>query len=151
MNSTFEQIIFKTELAQSEFYGTNYEELLENTKGATFCNPLAEDVGEVMNNILLKYDSLTEYQKDMLNKIFDEFNNIRVNIDPNRLKPFQHYYTDDNELLLYRETEKGLINIIINSEDCIAFSFIPSNDEQRKLYFIYQDGDFEMLAYDFFL
>ena len=121
MNTTFEQIIFKTELTQSDVYGTLYEELLDNGKGTTFCNPLVEDVGELMNNILLKYDMLTDYQKEMLNKIFDEFNNIRLTIDPNRLKPFQHYYTDDEELLLYRETENGLINIIINSEECIAF------------------------------
>ena len=87
----------------------------------------------------------------MLNKIFDEFNNIRLTIDPNRLKSFQHNFTNDKELLLFRTTKRGLINIIINSDECIAFSFIPNNnDEQRKLYFIYEEGDFEKLAYDFF-
>ena len=93
---------------------------------------------------------MTLFQKEMLNSIYNEFNNIRINIDPNRLKPFQHYFNEDNELLLYRETDKGLINIIINPEDCVAYSFIPNTDEKRKFYFIHQDGDFETLAYDFF-
>ena len=150
MNSTFEHIILKTQLSQSDIFGDVYDELFENTNGNAFSNPLVEDVGDLFDNILLNYENLTMFQKEMLNIIYNEFNNIRINIDPNRLKPFQHYFNEDDELLLYRETTKGLINIIINPEDCVAYSFIPNTDEKRKFYFVHQDGDFETLAYDFF-
>jgi hypothetical protein len=150
MSTTFENVILKSELTQSDFYGDSYEELMGNTDGPAFCSPLTSDVAEVLNSILMKYDALTQYQKIMLFKIFDAFNNICVNYDPARLKPFDHFYTADEELLLFRETEAGLINIIINSDECIAFSFIPNNDGKRKLYFIYNEGDFEQLVYDFF-
>jgi hypothetical protein len=150
MSTTFENFILKSELIQSDFYGDLYEELMENTDGPTFCSPLTSDVAEVLNNILMKYDALTQYQKDMLFKIFDAFNNICVDFDPNRLKPFDHCFTTDDELLLYRQSESGLINILINSEECIAFSFIPNKEGQRKFYLIYNEGDFEKLVYDFF-
>jgi hypothetical protein len=150
MSTTFDYIILKTELSQSDAFGSFYDKLLENEEGSAFSNPLVEDISELLNNVFLKYDSLTEFQKEMLIKIFDEFNQIRTSIDPKRLKSFDHYLNTDDELLLYRETENGLINIIINPEDCIAFSFIPDNSDQRQLYFIHQDGDFERLAYNFF-
>ena len=150
MNPTFEHIILKTELSQSEAFGSLYKELFETRESPAFNNPLVEDLTELLNGILLKHDTLTDFQKGILDQIFNEFNNIRLSIDPKRLKSFEHYFNVDNELLLYRETEKGLINIIINPEDCIAFSYIPNNDEQRQLYFVHQDGDFEKLTYDFF-
>ncbi len=150
MNTTFEHIILKTELSQSDTFGNFYDNLLDANESSAFSNPLIEDVSELLNNILLKYDILTDFQKEILNKIFSEFNNIRTTIDPKRLKSFEHYLTADDEFLLYRETENGLINIILNPEDCLAFSFIPNNGEKRQLYFIHQDGDFETLAYNFF-
>lgn len=150
MNTTFDYIILKTELSQSDEFGGFYDQILENDQSTAFSNLLAEDIGELLNNVFLKYDSLTEFQKEMLIKIFAEFNQIRTTIDPKRLKSFDHYLNADDEFLLYRETGNGLINIIINPEECIAFSFIPNNSDQRQLYFIHQDGDFEKLAYNFF-
>ena len=150
MNTTFDHIILKTELTQSETFGSFYVDILDSNEGGSFCNLLVEDVEDLLENILLKYESLTPFQKSMLHKIFTEFNNIRTTIDPKRLKSFDHHLNEDEELLLFRESENGLINIIINPEDCIAFSFIPTDEQQRKFYFIDEKGDFETLAYDFF-
>lgn len=155
MSTTFEHIKLKAELSQSDTFGSYYDELLDSTKESaqSFSNLLAEDVGELLNNILFKYDNaITEFQQVMLNKIFNEFNKIRLTIDPNRLKSFEHHLNGDGELLLYRKTENTLINIIINSDDCIAFSALPTNVDGvgRQLYFVYPDGDFETLAYRFF-
>jgi hypothetical protein len=152
MNATFEHIILKDELSQSELFGEYYDEMLDYKDAAqAFTDTMTEDVGELLNNILFKYPSLAAFQRDMLGCIFNEFNKIRMTIDPKRLKSFEHYLNDDGELLLYRKTENSLINIIINPEDCIAFSSIPHNPEiNRQLYFIYPNGDFETLAYRFF-
>lgn len=150
MNTTFDHIILKTELTQSETFGSFYEDILDSNEGSSFSNLLIEDVWDLLENISLKYESLTPFQKDMLHKIFTEFNNIRTTIDPKRLKSFDHHLNEDEELLLFRESENGLINIIINPEDYIAFSFIPSGEKSRKFYFIDENGDFETLAYNFF-
>lgn len=150
MKQTFDHIILKTELTQSEVFGDQYGELLSYSQSAAFNNPVIEEVSELLNNILVKYDLLTDFQKDMLARIFDEFNNIRINIDPKRLKSFHHYYNEDDELLMYRETPSGLINIIINPDECLAFSFIPFDDQNRQFYFVHPGEDFEKLAYDFF-
>jgi hypothetical protein len=99
MSQTFDHIILKAELTQSEIFGEQYNELLSLGDSSAFCNPVNEDVSELLNKILLTYDCLTSFQKDMLKQIFDEFNNIRINIDPNRLKSFLHFYNEDEELL----------------------------------------------------
>jgi hypothetical protein len=151
MNQTFEHIILKAELSQSRAFGSLYNELLNINESPAISNALVDDVSEILNSILLKYTQLSEFQKDILSRIFLEFNRIRILIDPKRLKSFEHYFNDDEELLLFRESEKGLINIIIHSEDCIAFSYIPNKiDDKRLLYFLDRNSDFETLAYDFF-
>lgn len=151
MNQTFEHIILKEELSQSRAFGSLYDSLLSINESPAISNALVDDVSEILNSILLKYSQLTEFQQDFLSRIFFEFNKIRVLIDPKRLKSFDHFFNTDEELLLFRESETGLINIIIHSEDCIAFSYIPNKvDDKRLLYFLDYKSDFEALAYDFF-
>lgn len=150
MNDSIEHIILKSELTQSNLFGDLYNELLGNIDSQTFSNLLVDDLSELLNSILLKWDNITPFQKEMLDRIFDEFNNIRLSIDPKRLKPFESFLNNDDELLLFRETEFGITNIIINPEECIAFSFISNKTKERKFYFVEILGDFEKLAYDFF-
>ena len=150
MNNDLDHIILKEELQQSETFGEQYKELLEVNETLAFNNPLFEDLEEVMNSINLKHSEINEFQRKMLYSIFNAFNDVRHKIDPKRLKSFEHCFNNDNELLLFRSTTNGLINIIINPEDCIAFSYIPNTvSEKRVFYFIEQDGDFETLAYNF--
>ena len=146
----FENIAFQENLKQSQVFGDQYEEQFELTKGSVFNAPAFSDVEEILNNILLTYNSLTDFQACMLNKFFNALNDIRHKIDPNRLKPFEHYFNDDAELLLYRKTNNGLINIIINPEECVAYSFIGTTVSEQSLEFYYEESDFEALAYKFF-
>lgn len=58
--------------------------------------------------------------------------------------------TPDNDLLLYRRSSKGLVNIIIHPEDDFAFSFIGKGD--RVLEFYSPDTvDFTKLAQKFLI
>ncbi|SFD27048.1 hypothetical protein SAMN05518672_1011379 [Chitinophaga sp. CF118] len=151
MSNLINHIKLKAELSQSKEFGSAYEKVLQGGDSKSFSSPIIDDVSGLLNYILIKYDGLTGFQKNMLANIFDEFQNVHKTIDPKRLRSFEHYFNDDNELLLFRETENGLINIIINPDECAAFSFIPNNsEEQRQLYFIYPEGDFETLTYNFF-
>ena len=91
MEATFEYIKLNEELGQSAYFGRLYKELFETPQGSAFTSPLIENISELLNNILLKYDGLTQFQKDILKNIFNEFNKIRIIIDPQRLKSFKHY------------------------------------------------------------
>lgn len=146
----FENIAFQENLKQSQVFGEQYEEQFGLTKGNVFNAPAFSDVEEILNVILLTYSSLTDFQVSMLGEIFNALNDIRHKIDPNRLKPFEHYFNNDDELLLYRKTSKGLINVIIHPEQCIAYSFIGTTVSEQTLEFFYEDSDFESLAYRFF-
>lgn len=146
----FEKIIFQENLKQSQVFGEQYGEQLAFEKGSIFNAPAFSDVEDILNSIIMSYDTLTEFQSAMLNCIFNALNNVRHLIDPNRLQPFEHYLNEDEELLLYRKTSKGLINIIVHAEDCIAYSFIGTTVKEQHLQFYYPDGDFEDLVYKFF-
>ena len=57
----------------------------------------------------------------------------------------------DNELLIWKNTERGLTNIIIHEENDIAFSFISAKGSEEKdiFYFTDKDTDFDKLVEDF--
>ncbi len=151
-DTRFDYMILKDNLMESDVFGEVYTDIFKGNNSIAFNNPLKQDVNEIFTSIVIECEKLTDFQTLLLSHIFNAFNEIRLKIDPNRLKQFKYYYNNDDELLLYRETEKGLTNIIINPDECIAYSFIPNNntDLNRVLYFVGEDGDFERLAYDFF-
>jgi len=148
MNNSMEHIAFKQTLVQSEFAGEVYNEIFEQDN-TTFANPLVEEVEEIYNQIINDYDTLTEFQIIVLSKIIDQLNNVRLVIDPNRLKDFKHCINDDADLLLYRESAKGLINIIIHSEDDFAYSFIGNTSGNKLEYYTIEDCDFEEIVLNF--
>jgi len=147
----FEYIASTTELEQSETFGLYYEKSFNLKPSSQSFSNFMTDVAELLNQILASFE-LTEYQKEILQNFFIAFNDIRVKIDPNRLKSFKYEFNNDDELVLNRNTEKGIINIIINPNECFAFSVIPKDFHIRKsLDFYYEDfKDFEALAYKFF-
>lgn len=149
-NNFLENIAFQENLKQSEVFGKQYEDRFEEDKKSAFNPPLYSDVEDVLNHILYSYDSLSEFQKDMLYKIFEALNKVRHLIDPNRLRPFEQYLNSDEELLLYRNTDNGLTNIIINPDECVAYSFINKEKNERVLLFFDENSDFESLVYKFF-
>jgi len=150
MKNDFAHIIFKEEILQSNAFGSQYREYFGENNGPTFNNPLSEDINSIYNAISLKYTGLSNFQKDVLNKLFNTFNEIIKRIYPNRLKSFEYFLNDDDELLLYRNTKTGLVNLIVNPEECVAYSYIGKGDDVRILKFYEIDGDFESLAYHFF-
>jgi hypothetical protein len=148
---TLEKVVSNSQLTQSTEFGELYAELLAPLSDSLGASDVlgSDDVEELYTKIVTSHDSLSEFHQESLGRLFIEFDKIRKLIDPNRLKSFEHFLNDDEELLLFRDTGKGLVNIIIHSEECIAFSYIPKGDGERCLYFV-EDGDFEKLTYDFF-
>lgn len=150
MNNSMEHIAFKQTLAQSDFAGDVYKDIFEQ-ENTTFANPLVEEVEEIYNQIINSYDCLTEMQVNVLCKIINELNQIKLIIDPNRLKSFKHILNDDNELLLFRENNNGLINIIIYTDGDFAYSYIGNKEGNILKFYTILDCDFEKLVLNFLL
>jgi len=148
MNNSMEHIAFKQTLAQSDFAGEVYKEMFEQDN-TTFANPLVEEVEEIYNQIINDYDLLTEWQVIILSKLIDQLNNVRLIIDPNRLKSFKHCLNEDGDLLLFRESEKGLFNIILHQENDFAFSFIGNQEGNILEFYTIEECDFETIVLNF--
>jgi hypothetical protein len=152
MNENTKAIGLISELNQSELLGENYRALFNFKGSAPVLDYFVKDVEALLNKILMECNKISVFQVQTLYNIFEAFNDIRTKIDPNRLSSFEYSFNSDDELVLFRNTNKGLTNIIINTDECFAFSFIPKDLLQKKsLNFYYEDfNDFEGMAYQFF-
>lgn len=153
MENNLDYIILKTQLEQTEFFKEDYEKSFDlKPKSQIFSDFTAfSDIAELLNQISTSYD-LTDYQRSILFSLFVAFDKIRTVIDPLRLKSFDYGLNEDDELVLYRNTENGLTNLILFPEECFAFSFISKDGKRRiPMSFYYEDfDDFEKIAYMFF-
>lgn len=136
------------DLMQSEALREQYDDIFETDNTDLNSTFDYKDIGELYENILFKNgEYLTDFQKDSLGKIFMEFDKIRKLIDPHRLKEFDCFFnSEDEEFLLYRNSNKGLTNVIIHDEELIAFSFIPKKIDEEKVLTYFEGNDLEDLS-----
>lgn len=145
-------LIFKEQIEDSTLFGEQYHEMFSEQTATPINNPLIDNLIALSNSIISSY-KLTNFQKQILKNLFEGFIYIQQQIDPTRLNFNNFYNIEDEELLLYRESSKGLINIIIHNEESFAFSYIDNNNknkDQLTFYDLSQDIDFEKIALDFF-
>jgi len=148
MSKQLEHIAFKETLLQSEFAGDQYKKIFYQTS-SSFNNPLIEEVEEIYNQVISQYDEITEHQILVLTKIIDKLNDVRTIINPNRFKNLKHSITEDDDLLLYRESDNGLVNIIIHPDEDFAFSYIGNIAGRELEFFESQTADFETIVLNF--
>lgn len=145
---------FKDQVEGSTLFGNQYRELLDEETSTPINNPLIQELDDIYNSIVTKYH-LTTFQKDVLMNFLKEFQYIKNQIDPNRLKDFNYFYNEeDEELLLYRESKKGLINIIIHDDESFAFSYVDNkNRSLDELVFYKKESiiDYQQVAFKFFV
>jgi len=149
MEIDFDQVKRKEELMQSEIAGDSYKDFLSSDLD-TITQAFDKEVRGLFQTISFSYPSLTEYQNDVLIRLFTAFDIIKSQIDPDRLKAFKHLISEDGELILYRRTDIGLTNLVIDSEEGITYSFISATDNLDILNSLLEDIDYERLAYCFF-
>lgn len=143
-------ITFKDNLLNIQ-YKDVYAGMLDNIEVSPISLQFLAEINDLLNLILVKHPGITKFQQDSLIDLFAKFNDIRETIDPNRLKPFEYSMSCDDELILYRKSEVGVTSITLNPEECLAFSFIPYNNaDDRVFFFVEQNDDFEALALKFF-
>ena len=142
--------IWMEELFQSDVFGEHYKKSLDLTGSTAPSLFTFQDIEATYTGILMN-STLSEFQQKALLTLFQEFNKIRGLIDPNRLKSFDSSMNEDKELLIFRKSSLGLTNIIIHDEECIAFSFIPYNPENKTmLEFVQNPAELDKLALLFF-
>ena len=93
------------------------------------------------NWIFSKFELLNDFQKEMILKILNEIDELQLPPNLEKLE-FTVDLNKDNEFLFYRKSLNGLVNIIVNPDDCIAFSYIPIIGE-RTLHFMSPDQNFK--------
>lgn len=131
------------ELFQTKQFGQVYEAKLKNVNPALHCNYDMQDVQDLYIRLMNEYHSdLSEFQIQTLKDLFITFDEHRKDIDPDRLKDFRYILNDDNEFLLYRRTKLGLANIIIHDDECVAFSYIPYNSDEKSVLEYFSGDDF---------
>ena len=74
----------------------------------------------------------TSYQTDILNCFLNSVN---------KNQSFEILINGDDELVLFRNTEEVLTNLIINPNECFALSKIPKDGGSKELNF-YDENDF---------
>lgn len=116
----------------------------------SFNNPIVLDIEGFYNQIVLDVPHITVDQRFVLGAIFRELENIQLKIDPNRLKPFSYSITEDEDIVLYRNSSNNIINLIIHPEDDFSLSIINKYESDDHLEFYDNvDADFEHITYCF--
>jgi hypothetical protein len=150
MNEVNNDTAWKEVLYQSDLFGDGYKKHLDQTAVSVKSLFSYQDVQDMYSTILIGC-RLSEFQQESVSDLFTIFNTIRGLIDPDRLKSFNFSMSNENELLIFRKSSKGLTNIIIHDEECIAFSYIPFDPESQTILRFAENGDsLEKLAYLFF-
>lgn len=140
---------FQEMLSESFYARSTYEDQFNIGKDA-FNSPLVNEVKELYNQFIRLYDTISEFQIKVLTNILNEVNEIKLKIDPNRLKDIEHDMNEDGDLLLFRNTSNGLINLIIHEDESFAFSYIGKENDTSLEFYSLEEADFEHLVLKFF-
>lgn len=134
-------------------HSTSHKELYSeyfNPESESFNNPLIVEINNIYNKIVSNFPSVTKDQEFVLRNLFDKFLYIQEVIDPNRLKDFSFTFSEDEDIILYRNGFNCLINIVIHPEDDLTLSIINKQKGNSFEYFDNKTVDFEKIAYLFF-
>lgn len=135
-------------LKQSELYGDAYEKNTCNFLSPTYNDLSVHTLGDWLNSLTTTYD-LTKDQILNLNALINALEFVLKTIDPIRIKDIQTTIIDDIDFLLWRETEKGILEL--NLEDDGGIIFRSTNRESGKMHKKIFDCevDFQKLLFNF--
>lgn len=131
------------------YSGELYSEYF-SSETETFNNPLIVEIENIYNKIVSGSLNITKDQEFVLRNIFDKFRYVQEVIDPNRLKDFSFTITDEDDIVLYRNSQNYLINLVIHPEDDFTLSIINKLEGNSLEYFDNNNVDFEKIVYTFF-
>ncbi len=134
-------------LRQSELFGNDYREI-ENQTINTFSDIAISNLEDWQNSILQKNQFLNELQINNVQKFFISLAKVLETINPDKLKINDDSIAEENELLLWRETTKGISKLIFNEYGQIIYVF--NGNDGKKVRGVFDNNiDFEKLLYRF--
>lgn len=138
-----------SQIGKNAFEKNQYAVFFEEDEDI-FNSPLISDLEDSYNNIIADIRSLTNDQEKVLKEIYNVFLYVQKVIDPHRLQDFSYLTTEDDDLILFRNTPAFLINLIIHPEDDFTLSIIGKNEDISILKHYDNDAaDYEKVVYDF--
>ena len=136
-------------LRQSELFGAEYESFDHQTIN-TFNDVSFSNLEDWQNSILQKNLFLNNLQTANIQNLFTSLAAILETINPDKLNINNDSLIEENELLLWRETYKGISKLVFNTFGEIIYMF-NGNDGQKVRGVFQADIDFEKLLYRFLL
>ena len=134
-------------LRQSELFGDDYKNF-ENNSIHTFNELSISNLEDWQNSILQKYSSLNELQITNFQNLLVSLSEILETINPEKLKINEELIIDESELLLWRESYKGISKLFFNEYGEITYVF--NGNDGKKVRGIFDTiVDFEKLIYRF--
>lgn len=134
-------------LQQSELFGEDYKNF-ENNSVHTFNDLTVSNLHDWQNSILQKYQLLNDRQLTNLQLLLFALTDILLTINPDKLQIKNDCITDENELLLWRESTKGISKLIFNKFGDVIYIF--NGNDGKKIRGVFENNvDFEKLLYRF--
>lgn len=137
-----------TSIVNSAYNEDIYNEYISSDDDS-FNSPLINDIKNVYNKIVSEFD-ITNDQESVLKKIFDSMEYTQRMIDPDRIRDFVYCMTEDDDLVLSRENDTELLNLIIHPEDDFSLSIIGKSLPNNMFRYINETADYESVVYTFF-
>ena len=134
-------------LRQSELFGDDYKNL-ENNSTHTFNELSISNLEDWRNSILQKYSVLNNLQIVNLQNLLISLSKILETINPEKLKINNDLLIEESELLLWRESYKGISKLFFNEYGNITYVF--NGNDGKKIRGVFNGSvDFEKLIYRF--
>ncbi len=128
-----------------------YEEVLEQVEGS-LTTVADNDTLSKLQVAITKFEPFPEQIEKIL-KFQKSFDAIEDQIDPERLQ-FEVDKAADDEICIFRKSEHGVSNIVINEDGSVALSFIAfkgaSKTDVFSFYEAHEEADFESFVLTFF-
>jgi len=134
-------------LQQSELFGEQYKKFDQHTTN-TFNDLTISNLDDWQNSILQKYQFLNAVQIKNLQDLLVSLVEVLSTINPDKLQIKNDCILEENELLFWRQSSKGISKLLFNKYGDITYIF--NGDDGKKIRGVFENNiDFEKLLYRF--
>lgn len=147
MENSLEKFTNNLNLGQSELFNRYYKNT-EIRQIHTFNDLSVSDLGDWYNSVLNKYTFLENVQLENFQNFWNSLKYVLSKIDPLKLKIKVDSNKDELDLLLWRESSKGISKLTFDKYDEITYVF-NGNDGKKIRGLFDKNVDFEQLLFRF--
>ncbi len=134
-------------LRQSELFGNDYK-YFETQTIHTFNDLSVSNLEDWKNTIFQKNMFLNDHQIFNFQNFLFSLTKVLETINPDKLKIKNDSFLEESELILWRESSKGISKLSFNKYGEIIYMF--NGNDGKKVRGVFESGvDFDMLLYRF--